>query len=63
MVPLSPWPPLSTMVRDPGASFICQTAMGWSIAACAGAAATAKAAAATATQAADNMRRILVLLG
>jgi hypothetical protein len=36
--------------------------MGRSIAACAGAGATAKAAA-TATQAADNMRRILVLLG
>jgi hypothetical protein len=61
MVPLSPWPLLSTMVRDPGASFICQTAMGWSIAARAGAAATTKAAA-TATQAADNLRRILMLL-
>jgi hypothetical protein len=36
--------------------------MGWSTAACAGAFATAKAAA-TATQAADNLRRILVLLG
>jgi hypothetical protein len=38
MVPLSPWPLESTMVVAPAASFICQMATGWSMAALAGAA-------------------------
>jgi hypothetical protein len=44
------------IVVAPAGSFICQVVTGWSMTVSAGDAATA-------TQAADNMRRILVLLG